>query len=142
MSIEENKRIVLEYFSASTTGDTATVDKLLTDDATLWALPSTPFSGVHGREAMVSSDKPISAAIDGPFKFDIEHVTAEEDRVAVTASGEMKLKNGEIYANVYSFLFFLRDGKICHVKEYLDTARFNEVFNKDELAKLMSGSAA
>ena len=53
------------------------------------------------------------------------HVTdaiAENDRVALEAHGHGRLGDGRIYANHYIFTFRFRDGWICEVAEYLDTA--------------------
>jgi len=35
--------------------------------------------------------------------------------------------SGQVYSNDYHFLFELQDGKILHLREYLDTERVTEV---------------
>lgn len=136
MSIEENKKVVLDYFAASASGDLEKLDKLIADDAERWMIPSTPFSGIASKAEMMAAFKAVSGASDGPFDNKVEYVTAEEDRVCVTATGELKLRSGKVYANEYNIFFIVRDGQIRYIKEYFDTAHFNEVFTEEELAKL------
>ncbi len=44
------------------------------------------------------------------------------ERVAVEADSHMKLQDGREYRNQYHFSIQLRDGKICRIREYMDTA--------------------
>jgi ketosteroid isomerase-like protein len=55
-------------------------------------------------------------------------VTAEDDRVAVEVEVEGVAPNGKLYNNTFHYLFRFRDGKICQVKEYVDTYHAAEVF--------------
>ncbi|WP_084399070.1 nuclear transport factor 2 family protein [Henriciella aquimarina] len=136
MSIEENKKVVLDYFAASKAGDVEKLKQLIADDAKRWMIPGTPFSGVADKAEMIGAFEAVSSASDGPFDNEVEYVTAEEDRVSVTAKSELKLKSGKVYSNVYHFLFFVENGQIKYIKEYFNTAHFNEVFTEEELAKL------
>ncbi|WP_183029934.1 nuclear transport factor 2 family protein [Altericroceibacterium spongiae] len=136
MSVEENKQVVRDYFSASAVGDLARLDQLIADDATRWMIPSTPFSGVANKAEMMAAFEAVSGASDEPFGNEVEHITAEDNRVSVTATSYLKLRSGKVYANQYHFLFFVENGKITSIKEYFDTAHFNEIFTPEEMAKL------
>jgi uncharacterized protein len=54
--------------------------------------------------------------------------TAEDDRVSVTMVGNIPQRSGKVYSSHYHILFWLRDGKISAVKEYLDTYHVGEIF--------------
>jgi ketosteroid isomerase-like protein len=48
--------------------------------------------------------------------------------VAVETESYAALNNGNVYNNLYHFLFVVHDGKLFEVKEYLDTIHTNNVF--------------
>lgn len=52
----------------------------------------------------------------------VTDAVAENDRVMLEAHGSGPLADGRVYANHYIFTFRFRDGLICAVAEYLDTA--------------------
>ena len=136
MSIEDNKKVVMDYFAASAAGDLEKLDQVLSDDCKRWMIPSTPFSGEANKEEMMAAFKAVSGASDGPFANEVEYVTAEDNRVSVTAKSHLKLRSGKVYANVYHMLFFVDGGKITYIREYFDSAHFNEIFTPEEIAKL------
>jgi ketosteroid isomerase-like protein len=112
MSLEQNKQTVLAFIATMTAGDPDA--SLVCEDAIWW---------VPGREPMdhrVFFD--IVRQVDGLFEaapvMQISAVTAEDDRVAVEASVNARLKDGRIYANTYHFLFRLRDGRISEGREH------------------------
>ena len=70
----------------------------------------------------------LSRVMPTPVKFTIVATTAEDDRVAMEATGHGVLTNGSVYANTYHFLFKFRDGLICEVREYQDTKLAADVF--------------
>ncbi len=55
------------------------------------------------------------------FRFTLHDVTAEENRVALTAESHGTHKSGREYNNHYHFLMFIKNDKIERVKEYFDT---------------------
>ena len=55
------------------------------------------------------------------LKIDILGVTAQDERVAVEAVSNGRLRDGQVYNNHYHFMFELRDGKIAAIREYNDT---------------------
>ena len=66
----------------------------------------------------------------GGISFEFLNLTAEDDRVAVEAKGRSTEVSGKEYNNEYHFLIFFRDGKVCRMKEYLDTKLAEEVLGK------------
>jgi ketosteroid isomerase-like protein len=51
----------------------------------------------------------------------ILYATAEDDRVSLDWEGNCELVSGERYDNKYHMLLFIRDGRVCKLKEYLCT---------------------
>jgi uncharacterized protein len=128
MSGDDNKNVVRSYFKALEAGDLEQVDHLTTDDFTFWVTPTTISSGTYTKEKWL---KLVSYTFDnlaGPMTQQLGDFTAEDDRVSVTTVGNIPFKNGKVYKSHYHLLFFLRDGKISAVKEYLDTYHVGEIF--------------
>jgi ketosteroid isomerase-like protein len=123
VSTSENKLRVRAYFDAMGRGDPSLPD-LLTEDVTWWAPPSSPLGGLHeGKDAVL---KLMGSGIDlydrnAPMKIDISSMVAEGDRVCVEMTLEARTARGEEYLNHYHFAFRLRDGRICEVREHVDT---------------------
>ncbi|AMK25296.1 MULTISPECIES: nuclear transport factor 2 family protein [unclassified Sphingobium] len=132
MSLEGNKKVALEFFDAVASGDTARMGALMTDDATWWVIPSTVFSGLHQKNDFLAIVPQLFAEADGPFTFRFDDITAENNRVAITAKGHILMKSGKAYSSDYHFLLFFRDGKISAGKEYMDSAHVGEVFGFPE----------
>nr|WP_313802996.1 hypothetical protein [Sphingobium sp.] len=63
-----------------------------------------------------------------PMTLETGDFTAEDDRVSLTMVGTMPLKTGKVYRGHWHMLFFLRNGKISVMKEYLDTYHAGEIF--------------
>jgi hypothetical protein len=55
------------------------------------------------------------------FRFVVDEVIAEGDRVVLTVHNEGQYPDGEPYEMGYCFIFTICDGKIVHVIEYADT---------------------
>jgi ketosteroid isomerase-like protein len=51
----------------------------------------------------------------------VKGAIAEGDKVALEVRSYGELTNGNIYRQEYHFLMEFREGKICAVREYLDT---------------------
>jgi hypothetical protein len=54
-------------------------------------------------------------------------MTAEGERVAVEAESKGEHVSGQLYNNLYHFLFEFRDGELLKLKEYMDTERVTDV---------------
>jgi len=128
MGLEENKKLVEDFFDAIAAGDTARMDMMMTDDSTWWVSPSTVFSGLHKKHDFLAIVPKLFEQAAGPLSFKFHDFTAEDDRVSLTAKGHMLMKNGRTYASDYHFLLYIRDGKIAAGKEYLNSAHVGDIF--------------
>jgi ketosteroid isomerase-like protein len=128
MSVEENKRVVLQFVgSLMSTMD----ESLLSEDVEWWLMGLGTFSLAQIKE--VISLFPYDP--DNPIVVRVEHATAEEDRVAISARGSGRLRDGRLYENTYSYLFFVKEGKIVKILEYYDSFHARNMVPADSIAR-------
>jgi len=123
VSAAENKQVVRRYFEAMRTG-AAELPELLSDDVTWWVPPSSELAGLHaGKPAVLRLMAGGTDLYDAsqPMQVEIERMVAEDDWVAVQMTLEARTAAGEDYRNHYHFAFRLCEGRICEVREHLDT---------------------
>lgn len=122
MTIENNKRIVHRYRQALIDGDMATIESLQHPNVRWWILGQGEISREQFnslvRTGLMSATK-RSLTITG--------MTAEGDRVAYEAQGEMVFAD-RVYRNTYHNLLVIRDGLIVEGHEYMDTRAVAEAF--------------
>ena len=71
---------------------------------------------------------PLFEAFATPYRFTIDDIIAEGDRVVVRGRGEVRTKAGKDYNNSYCFVLRLEEGRLVELREYLDTALVERVF--------------
>lgn len=129
MSVEANKRLVLDFLGHYAAGRYAEALAMLADDARWW-LPGHPHEfPAAGWADKATVERRLAANLKLlPHGLEITTgaVTAEDDRVAIEAESRATMVNGRLYHNRYHFLFILRGGRIVVVKEYLDTLHARE----------------
>jgi hypothetical protein len=113
--------VVKRFLVALGTGDVDTVKSVITDDFQAIATGTSLVSGTRGYDDIVRLCPVFGQVTKGGFSYDFLNMTAEEDRVSAEMQGYAELVTGARYDNQYHFLFFLRKGKICKMKEYFDT---------------------
>jgi ketosteroid isomerase-like protein len=124
MSVEDNKAAALALMHSLAAG---AIDRpAFTEDATWWTLGGreTTVDAFLRQQALVSETK-----FAGPGRFDVRGPKAEGDRVAIEAEGSQPLRDGRVYENSYHWLVCFRDGKICRVRTYFDTAVAHRAMN-------------
>ena len=127
MGIEENKGVVREFFRRMNAGDPGVAD-MLTEDATWWVPHSSELGGTHrGKAAVLALMGKGVELYQPPLDVKVEEMVAERDHVAVQLVIEAKTAKGEPYRNDYHFAFRVRDGRICAVREYVDTKYASEM---------------
>jgi ketosteroid isomerase-like protein len=129
MGSAENKAVVQAYFDAVNKGHlTDDLLDFMTDDVTWWIQKASPSAGIYegkaGVKRLFSIDIPIFTAA---LEVKIQRMLCEGDTVVAEAEIRSRNKNGKEYVNQYSFWFDVRDGKICRVREYLDTLYAQQV---------------
>ena len=129
MGSAENKAVVQAYFDAVNKGHlTDDLLEFMTDDVTWWIQKASPSAGIYegkaGVKRLFSIDIPIFTAA---LEVKILRMVCEGDTVVAEAEIRSKNKNGKEYLNQYSFWMDIRDGKICRIREYLDTLYAQQV---------------
>jgi ketosteroid isomerase-like protein len=120
---EANKELVRRYLRAMTSGH-ASLPELLTDDVTWWVPPSSPLGGLReGKPAVLALMASGAGLYDPsvPFGVEVEAMVADEEWVAVQMVMTARTAKGAAYRNYYHWAFRVRAGRICAVKEYVDT---------------------
>jgi uncharacterized protein len=123
MSIEENIRIVKDFFAAIGSGDKQAMRALSADDIE-WIIPGDdwPLAGVRrGHAGLADLLQTSSETMETSFMEPREFV-AQGDRVLVVgfASGKVKATN-KTWEDDWVFAITVRDGKLSSIREYVDT---------------------
>lgn len=125
MSAEYNRKLahdLMKAWSIDIGGDIEPYMALFSDDAVLEPMANSelfpqlkgPWSKQHWRDYLIAELKMF------PIRFIVTGVTADEDRVAIEAMGDVNI-NGHLYNNRYHFLVEVRDGKVSKLRFYMDT---------------------
>lgn len=123
MSLEQNKQVVREFLEQMPSGKPEFY-ALMTEDVTWWVPQGVPLGGLY--EGKTGVHKFLTEGVDlydpsVPITATVLHVVAEGDRVAAQTSVTARTIKGVQYDNQYHWAFRLRDGKVCEVREYVDT---------------------
>jgi ketosteroid isomerase-like protein len=131
MTPEENKQVARELFARFNASDIPGVLALMTDDCT-WLIPGKRermrTAGLYPRERIAKLFHVMLDGLRSGLKMAVKSAIAEGDQVAVEVQSEGDLKNGRQYRQQYHFAMQFRDGKICAVREYLDTQHAYDVW--------------
>ena len=128
MGIADNKALVTQFWETFSAGDYPGAAAMLSDDATWWVAGSTDLSGTYTKPEFVALLGQVTPMAPKGLTVTPNLLTAEDDRVSVEAVSHGEITNGKTYKNIYHFMMVCRDGKICAVREYLDTEHVTDVF--------------
>ncbi len=123
MSIEKNVQIVKDFFAAIGSYNEQDLLALAAEDIE-WIIPGEgwPLAGTHrGHAGLAAVLKKASKEVETKYAKPPEFV-AQGDRVLVigVATGKIKATN-KPFKDDWVFDITVRDGKVAHVKEYIDT---------------------
>lgn len=132
MSTAANKELVRNAWNAVSNGDVEGFMNALADDVTWTFFGTHRFAGTfRGKEELVGKlFAPLGEVLEGGIQVRINSLTAEDDRVVVEAKGSAQSKTGQRYDNDYCIVVTVADGKIRHVREYLDSELVTSVFGR------------
>jgi len=116
MTNESSHRLARDFFAAIGRGEIT--EDLVTPDFKAWVLSS----GEIDLPRFAAGMKAFSAAVAGDLVYQIDSLTAENDRVVAEVHSDWALVNGERAQNQHVFVFTLRDGKVARMAEYMDPA--------------------
>ena len=123
MSIEENVRIVKDFFAAMGSGDKQRLLSLVAEDIE-WIIPGKdwPLAGTHrGHAGLADVLQKASEEVEMTYPKPPEFV-AQGDRVLVVgvATGKIKATN-KPFKDDWVFAITVRSGKVANIREYVDT---------------------
>lgn len=118
------RSVVERYVAAIEAGDTSAVSDSFAEDATWWLGGELPISGTwRGRDAIIHDFLGSLPRFYEPGSIDltITSMVAEGDKVALEWTSRARTVGGEAYENQCAGVFTVRSGRICAVREYMDT---------------------
>jgi hypothetical protein len=118
MSASDNKALALDYMRLLERGDYDAAFGKFTADGKVTVMGRTSSVGDFGKVV-----REFRGMVVGPMTLKATGTVAEGDKVAMEVTGGADMQKGVRYDNQYHFLFEFRDGKIAHLKEYMDTAK-------------------
>lgn len=130
MGVAENKKVVLGFVEALSSGHIEAAKAALADDVTWWIPGSLPVSGTHrGKKVIFEDFLGQAQALFQPNSVSIQvrNAIGEGDLVAVEWVARGKSAKGNPYENYYHLMFELKNGKIQAIREYVDTLYAKEV---------------
>ena len=127
MSTTENKQAVRKVMDAMSNRDIQALADLTTDDLVYKIMGTATISGERDKAGFIEVASGLAGLLDGDIAFENVVLTAEDDRVAAAFDGRGRLIDGRSYENTYHTLFFLRNGKVCELRELFDTKYADEL---------------
>ena len=130
-----NRKVAEELFARLGAGDIAGALATMTDDAT-WLIPGkrelNPVAGSYDKRRLEKLFKAMLGQLKSGLKMTVKGMIAEGDKLSLEAESYGELQNGRVYNQHYHFLLEFRDGRICAVREYLDTQHAHAVWYAKE----------
>ncbi len=131
MSIEDNRKIAIEFYNRFSAGDIPGALALMADDATFWLagkVGRNAAAGLRTKQELADLFRHMGRQLKGGLKMTVKHTLAEGDRVALEVESHGELLNGRVYNQEYHTVMTVREGRIVAVREYLDTQHVQEVW--------------
>ncbi len=124
MSVEENKRLVLQFIEYLELQDYDKLADIMSETFT-WVVPA---RGEALKDVPKVRDKALSMfrmkanreLMRGGMRLTPLEWTIQGDRVALEAEGTVVWNTGQVYNNLYHLAFVIRDGKLEKFTEYCD----------------------
>ena len=129
MSVESNKELVTNFWSAFSKGDIKTAFASLSDEIS-WLIPGNlpNLSGLRkGKAEILNFARGAAKMFPSGLQSELRRVYCDGDTVLIEMTNRGKLFNGRDYENEYCFVFEIEGGKIRRVREYVDTQKVKEL---------------
>ena len=136
MSSQTNKALVQRGYALFQAGDIEHLVELFTDDIVWAAIDSeyVPYAGIYnGKDGVVEFFTKLGQSIEIE-RFEPLTFIAEGDQVAVEGTSASTVRStGSHVANRWMHVFTMRDGKICRLTQYDDSAAIVAGFTEKQL---------
>ena len=129
--LSRNEQLVRDFFATLSTGDLEALRPLIHPDGS-WEVMSTSVPGgglTPGRDTIIDVFlAPVRGMFeDGDPKVTVNRTFASGDLVCAETEAVGELRNGNHYHNRYAWVIEIKDGLVCHLREYMDTAYITSV---------------
>lgn len=134
MTIQENKRLVMEAYELFKKGDIPALLERYRDDAE-WIGPDSdivPFSGnYHGKAGIAQFFRKLGETSQAT-RFEVKDCIAEGDKVVVIGEASWLVKaTGRSYDIPWTHVITLRDGKLASFETIYDNTTAERAFGTD-----------
>jgi len=122
MSIQENVRIVKDFFAAIGRGDKQALLALCADDIE-WVIPGEgwPLAGTHRGHAGVANVLQQASKLEIASEASPEYL-AQRNRVMVVGVARGRVKaTDKTFEDHWVFAMTIRNGRVANIREYVDT---------------------
>ena len=131
VNADHNRAIAQRFFELFSASDIDGALALMTEDAT-WRIPGkkelSPTAGLYTKERIARLFRRMLDGLVAALQMTVMSSLAEGERVALEVTSSGDLKNGRLYRQEYHSLMEFREGKICAVREYLDTQHAYDIW--------------
>ena len=125
MAAADNKKLALAYMTALEAGDFDKAFAHFAGDGKVTVMGRTSSAADFGKVV-----REFRKMVVGPMTLKVTNAIAEGDKVAVEVTGGANMIKNVRYDNQYHFLFEFKNGKIAHLKEYMDTLVATQTWEK------------
>lgn len=122
-----NKELVTQFMDCLNRGDVSGFTAMYHPQGQLWTSGKTLISGSADKNQIEAAGAAIFDAFPQGLVFTIHGMVAEGHKVAVEAESKGMHSSGQLYNNLYHFLFEFKDGKVLSLKEYMDTELVTDI---------------
>jgi uncharacterized protein len=125
MNEQANRQLVQQAYQSVKAGDVQSLLNSLAEDIQ-WQLPemeNVPFAGTWRGREQVEQFFSIVAQTQDVVEFDLEDFIAQGDKVVVLGRFSQRVKStGRISTSAWAHVWTVKDGRVTHFYEYVDTA--------------------
>jgi ketosteroid isomerase-like protein len=130
MNSEQTRALIEDFYATLARGDRAHLMELLAPEIE-WQMPaSVPDGSLRGRERVaqeLGSDVVRRLFKKGTFRLTI-HALHADGNIAIAQTGvRAETHEGKIYEMEYAWVYTCREGRIAHIREYLDTKLSSQI---------------
>jgi ketosteroid isomerase-like protein len=116
------------YFDLLTQGRIDEALDLLDDEGTFWNVRTRRTTPIPEMRPYIRS---VFESV--PMKFTLHDAIEGNDRAALEVESHAVRSDGGTYNNLYCFVITVRDGKVLHLREYLDTKAAQDMIDATAL---------
>jgi ketosteroid isomerase-like protein len=121
------KETIAEFFKYFSNNQIDQAFELVSDDVIWWVPGTLPFSGTKTKDEYLKVVGAIKSGFPDGLKLNITSMISENGVVAAEVESLGQHVNGKPYTNKYHFLIQVKEGKMVHVKEYMDTLHLHQL---------------